>query len=292
MNEEPHVCMYCGAPATHQFKNGKWCCNKNIQLCPSLLKKHSEKAVLNHQRCEEIYGKKCFNGHILFPKTKEDAAIEHFCSYCGNHAEHKLKNGKWCCCKSYNSCPALRKKNSQGLIKKHKEETWYKDPNHTAWNKGLTAENNEIVAQYTNTRLQRVSSGEIIIKGHPQTEEVKQKLRALRLKEIEDRGIVIYTPNFSVKACSYMDKLNESKGWHLQHGLNGGEVRVDSYFLDGYDKELNIAFEYDEPGHYNDVQRNILNESDIFRMRHIHQKLGCRFFRYNEKIDNFYEVQF
>ena len=89
-----------------------------------------------------------------------------------------------------------------------------------------------------------------------------------------------------------MNWLNGSRCWHLQHGMNGGEIRVDSYFLDGYDKELNIAFEYDEPGHYSDIQKNILNESDVFRMQYIHKKLGCRFFRYNEPLGRLYEVFF
>ena len=216
----------------------------------------------------------------------------HTCAYCGASASYQLKNGKWCCQSNWSACPELRKRNSQGLVKRHAKETWYKNPDHVAWNKGLTVETSEIVAQYTNTRAERIASGEIIITGHPQTEEAKRKLRALRLKEIENRGITIYTPNFSEKACEYMNGLNSSRGWHLQHGMNGGEIRVDSYFLDGYDKELNIAFEYDEPGHYSDIQKNILNESDVFRMQYIHKKLGCRFFRYNEQLGCLYEVFF
>jgi len=36
------------------------------------------------------------------------------CEYgCGQKANHQLKNGKWCCCKSCNSCPAIRMKNSK-----------------------------------------------------------------------------------------------------------------------------------------------------------------------------------
>ena len=27
-------CVYCGREATHQFKNGKWCCSKNQSSCP------------------------------------------------------------------------------------------------------------------------------------------------------------------------------------------------------------------------------------------------------------------
>ncbi len=31
---------------------------------------------------------------------------------CSGNATHQLKNGKWCCCKSVNSCPGMKLKNS------------------------------------------------------------------------------------------------------------------------------------------------------------------------------------
>lgn len=40
------------------------------------------------------------------------------CDYgCGQEALYTLRNGKKCCCKSCNSCPGMKKKNSEGLIK-------------------------------------------------------------------------------------------------------------------------------------------------------------------------------
>jgi hypothetical protein len=36
------------------------------------------------------------------------------CDYgCSQEAIHQLKNGKWCCCERFNSCPEVRKKNSE-----------------------------------------------------------------------------------------------------------------------------------------------------------------------------------
>ena len=38
------ICDYgCGQEAIHQFKNGKWCCSKNISKCPSTKQKMSNK---------------------------------------------------------------------------------------------------------------------------------------------------------------------------------------------------------------------------------------------------------
>lgn len=44
------------------------------------------------------------------------------CVYgCGKEAKFQLKNGKWCCCESSNSCPAIKKKNSDGLKKAYRD---------------------------------------------------------------------------------------------------------------------------------------------------------------------------
>jgi len=66
------------------------------------------------------------------------------------------------------------------------------------------------------------------------------------------------------------------------HGLNGGEFYVKKVgaFLDGYDKEKNIAFEYDEWWHY-DENGNLLPK-DIRRMTLVKEVLGCKFIRFNE----------
>lgn len=40
------------------------------------------------------------------------------CEYgCGRQAHYQMKNGKWCCQPSYNSCPQVRRKNVEGLKK-------------------------------------------------------------------------------------------------------------------------------------------------------------------------------
>ena len=43
----------------------------------------------------------------------------------------------------------------------------------------------------------------------------------------------------------------------------GGEIQLYGYFVDGYDKERNIIFEYDEKKHYK--SNGNLNNKDIYR---------------------------
>lgn len=122
------------------------------------------------------------------------------------------------------------------------------------------------------------------------SEETKNKIRFSTVKYLETRfeGSIA---RYNKKSIGYINRLNEEKGWNLQHAENGGEVEVCGYFLDGYDKELNIAFEYDEPRHYKDVYENVLIDRDMKRQNFIIENLKCRFFRYNEKMDLLYEVQ-
>lgn len=93
--------------------------------------------------------------------------------------------------------------------------------------------------------------------------------------------------NYNKKACKYMDLLNEENGWNLQHALNGGEVQIGPYFLDGYDKNLNIAFEYDEPKH--NRKKAIIRDKE--RANYIIKRLHCKFFRYNEAHNELYEYR-
>lgn len=58
----------------------------------------------------------------------------YLCDYgCGNRAEYTMSSGKKCCSLSYNSCPAIKAKNSKGLKKAHAEgRGWTFDDEHRA----------------------------------------------------------------------------------------------------------------------------------------------------------------
>jgi len=140
------------------------------------------------------------------------------------------------------------------------------------------------------THRERIESGEVKLHwvGKSHTEETKNKIR----KSTADYFIKHLSgkPHYNKVACLFIDNLNEKYDLKLIHAENGGEKCVSGYFVDGYDEEKNIVFEYDEKSHYKDVYNNILKQKDINRQNIIIQELGCRFIRYNETIDLLYEV--
>ena len=127
--------------------------------------------------------------------------------------------------------------------------------------------------------------------GKHHTEESKEKTRKSTIKYIESLPNYNGTKaRYSHKACIYINNLNKEKNWNLQHAENGGEYSICGYFVDGYDKDLNIVFEYDEIRHYTNKENNILKEKDIKRQQNIINELHCEFWRYNEYLDLLYKV--
>jgi len=65
--------------------------------------------------------------------------------------------------------------------------------------------------------------------------------------------------------------------------MNGGEYHIKElgYWLDGYDKENNVVYEFDEKHHFD--KNGNLSEKDITRQQEIELLLGCKFIRINNK---------
>jgi hypothetical protein len=121
-------------------------------------------------------------------------------------------------------------------------------------------------------------------KGKKHSEFTKEKMRISALKRIEKQGIIIA---YNLDACRFMDSINECWGLNLQHALNGGEIQISGYSLDGYDKEKNVVFEYDEPYHYNTKIR----ARDKKKQETILKKINPRLFiRYDERDGRLYEA--
>jgi hypothetical protein len=122
-------------------------------------------------------------------------------------------------------------------------------------------------------------------KGKKVSEETKEKMREAALKRIEKQG---RKRGYNFTACHYINNLNECLGLKLQHAENGGEVVVSGYCLDGYDKDKNIVFEYDEPKHHCPCHKG----KDIKRQNTLLEKLKPSLFvRYDEKNDRLYDVE-
>lgn len=160
----------------------------------------------------------------------------------------------------------------------------------SGWDQKTEEEIKEYQIKSGKTYSERIKNGEIEFYwvGKKHNEETKDKIRKSAKEYFVEHFNV--KPRYNKNACLFIDKLNEKYNLNLIHAESGGEKCVSGYFVDGYDKEKNIVFEYDEKKHYKDVYNNILKDKDINRQNEIIAKLGCRFFRYNETIDLLYEV--
>ncbi|MCK9445444.1 hypothetical protein M0Q50_00955 [bacterium] len=107
------------------------------------------------------------------------------------------------------------------------------------------------------------------------------KVRRLKLiKRLEENKLNGHqlVPNFNKDACKLFDEISLKEGIHIQHAMNGGEFYIKElgYWVDGYDKENNIVYEFDEKHHNNKL------EKDLIRQIEIEQYLKCEFIRIKE----------
>lgn len=124
-------------------------------------------------------------------------------------------------------------------------------------------------------------------KGKERSDETKYRIRLATIRDLEKKGIVGSVKNYNPNACKFIDNLNKECGYNLQHALNGGEVELYGYFVDGYDKEKNIIFEYDEK-HHNKLYKK---EKDIIRQNTLINIIKpALFIRYDEKNNRLYNI--
>lgn len=118
--------------------------------------------------------------------------------------------------------------------------------------------------------------------GLKRNDAVKEKLRLIRISQIKKLGAA---RNYNPVACKFMDEYGKQNGYYFQHAMNGGEIILSGYFVDGYDKEKSVVFEYDEPKHEYTSQKL----KDLKRQSNIIIKNNCKFIRYSEKYNKLYE---
>lgn len=115
-------------------------------------------------------------------------------------------------------------------------------------------------------------------RGCPDCANISRRLKLLkRIAENIENGYQI-SPSFNKKACEVFDNISEKENINIQHAMNGGEYYISSlgYWLDGYDVENNIAYEYDEKEHFINGK---LKSKDIKRQKEITKLLNCKFIR-------------
>ena len=87
-----------------------------------------------------------------------------------------------------------------------------------------------------------------------------------------------FHPPYNRRACEYFNMMMEGSDFFIQHAENFGEFHIKElgYFVDGYDTENNIVYEWDEKEHFIDQKRI---EKDRIRQEKIEKFLGCQFVR-------------
>lgn len=122
--------------------------------------------------------------------------------------------------------------------------------------------------------------------------ETRTKLRLKRIEDLRRKGIFPgskVSKNYNLKGCELMEKIQNKLGYRFQHALNGGEVEICGFFVDGFDKNKNVVFEYDENHHYDSFGN--LREEDECRQKCIIEKINpTMFLRYNESSNKLIDV--
>ena len=266
-----YKCQYCGKEFEKQqpYASHTGKCPQNPNREKSL--KHLE------------YARSCIQG--VGDKPKET----YYCQYCGKEClgknslvQHEIR------CKENPERLSVTTNFVSNFIK-YNEDCRNGIRHHP--HKGQTKETCESLRKMCETRQKQKERGEYVgsFTGRKHTPETKEKMRVSAMNYLKEMKNVT-CPRYNINSIQFMNLLNEERGWNLQHAENGGEVEICGYYVDGYDKEKNIVFEYDEPRHYTDINNSILYEKDIERQNTIIEKLNCEFYRYNVEKDYFYKV--
>lgn len=238
-----------------------------FKLCPKCNKKQTysnkyvlENAIKNNSLCKKCNGQK--------QMVLNDSVF--------------LFNGNWC--KNCIKCKKIIIYSSRNSALKHKNIKC------NSCNKKGTKRSEQVKRKLSNQKLGEKNpmfGKSSFMKGKHHTEETKYKLRMATIMDLQKKGLIPSQKNYNTIACEFIDNLNKEKGWNLQHALNGGEIELYGYFVDGYDKEKNIIFEYDEQKH----RCNWKKKKDLIRQKRIIDNINPNMFiRYDEVENKFRDV--
>ncbi len=187
------------------------------------------------------------------------------CSYgCGYVAKFINGSKKLMCCKSSNSCPANRKKNSEGLKNSGRDyvETYKNLPQESKdkmnWAKGLTKESDPRVARPQFKGRKFGAS----LNGH--TEEAKQKISKARTEWLKNP---YNRKNLGRHKRSWMEltfesylKENNIIGWDTEVHFWNEELRK-NYFPDFIFESKKLIIELDGTQHRKTVEQDTIRDT-------------------------------
>jgi hypothetical protein len=200
----------------------------NIVKCPICNQEIKTSGIGIHFKIKHNLNYKKYaqeNNLEMFRPSKQKKEIiydensNYICEYgCNTIATYKLKSGKWCCCKSCNSCDAIKQKNSKSNKGKVKQESpFLNKKNRYDWtNKQLSKEHKEkiSIANMGNKIYHNLSDDK--------KNEMKQKLR--------NNMMIKYQNGFEVK-CGRAPKYSYESPIAGNIKVDGSwELKVAKYF--------------------------------------------------------------
>lgn len=191
------------------------------------------------------------------------------CSYgCGNIAKFVNGSKKLMCCKSSNSCPENKKKNSERLkaayesgIRQPAKEVYANLPQESKdrmnWAKGLTKETNPSVALVASKLKGRPGV------SRPHTDETKARLSRFRTEYLKDAK---NRKNLGRHKRSWMEitfeeylTLNNITGWETEKHFWNDDLRK-NYFPDFLFEDLKLIIELDGTQHRKTVEQDAIRD--------------------------------
>jgi len=186
------------------------------------------------------------------------------CSYgCGNVARFINGSKRLMCCKSSNSCPENKRKNSLGLKNCGRDyvEVYKNLPQDSKdrmnWAKGLTKETNASIAIIANKLKGRPGV------SRPHTEESKAKIAKARTEWLKDP---LNRKNLGRHKKSWMELTfeeylvyNNIQGWDTEVHFWNDELKK-NYFPDFIFEDLKLIIELDGTQHRKTIEQDAIRD--------------------------------
>lgn len=227
--------------------------------------------IKNCLKCQrEFLGKKtdiCCSKSCRVSWSKRSTKVWTICKICGK----RTSNTKYCS----NKCQHIDPDYINAVSKANKGHNYIteeqrKKISQVHKGKKLTA---ETLRKRSETIANRTPEEQSIVNLNHRKAFIKNKIQKL------EKGAQLF-PNYNPKSIPILEQKAKELGiTDLQHAENGGEFYIEElgYWVDGYSKEHNIVFEYDEKHHFN--EDGTYTDRDVRRQKEIENLLGCKFIR-------------